>query len=181
MGALLSAPIAMIGSCAGSLVASCCATAACRAAGFGCIASSRAASITYIVLLTITVIAALGFGNGGGDIVIGGTYNSTADSWLTEMRDKAMGTVSGGGTRRNAPSHCPAAHSPPAAHPTQANRCGTRASGAHLATRTAGSSAARTCALAHSPSTDSPSSSPHSSVPWRCSRSAPQVYIYAHR
>ena len=97
MGALVSAPLAMVGSCAGSLLASCCATAACRAIGFGCLTSSRAASASYIALMVLSVIASLSFGNGGGDIVLGGTYNKTADGWLEQMKDQAMGSVSTGG------------------------------------------------------------------------------------
>lgn len=95
MGALISVPISMAASCAGSLFGSCCTALACKACSCACVATARASSVVYISLMAVAVVAALSFGGGGGDIVLGGTYNATADHWIDQMKAKAMGTVSG--------------------------------------------------------------------------------------
>ena len=100
MGALLTVPFSMAASCCGSLLASCCGALACKACGCACITTSRAASVAYILLLSLFVLCALAFGSGGGDIVLFGSgYNSTAEGWLEHMKEQAMGSASSSGER----------------------------------------------------------------------------------
>ncbi|EOD38002.1 hypothetical protein EMIHUDRAFT_351597 [Emiliania huxleyi CCMP1516] len=85
----------MAASCCGSLLASCCGALACKACGCACITTSRAASVAYILLLSLFVLCALAFGSGGGDIVLFGSgYNSTAEGWLEHMKEQAMSSAS---------------------------------------------------------------------------------------
>jgi len=111
MGAIISAPLSMLATCAGSLFGSCCASLACKACTCACVVSRKAASISYLVLVSVAVVAALLFDRCGGDIVIGGTVNATEESWLQQAKHAAMGTVSDGGASLwNGRFWCAAAH-----------------------------------------------------------------------
>ena len=115
MGAVLSlaaAPIGMMGTCCGSLLGSCAASLACKACSCACAVSQRTASILYIVLLFMSVLASLSFRYSGGDIVIGGSSNETIESDLIQqMKDAAVDhAVSSGQDWWNQRFGCAPAH-----------------------------------------------------------------------
>jgi hypothetical protein len=85
MGAVISAPLTMAGSCCGSLLGSCTATMCCKACSCACVASPKCTSIIYIIILMIFTLLALALRYSGGDIVIGGGYNASAESWIDHM------------------------------------------------------------------------------------------------
>ena len=115
MGAVLSlaaAPISMMGTCCGSLLGSCAATSLCKACSCACAVSQRTASILYITLLVVSVLASLSFRYSGGDIVIGGSSNETIEQDLIEeMKHAAVDhAVSSGQDWWNQRFGCAPAH-----------------------------------------------------------------------
>ena len=115
MGAVLSlaaAPIGMMGTCCGSILGSCAASLACKACSCACAVSQRTASILYIMLLFMSVLASLSFRYSGGDIVIGGSSNETIESDLIQqMKDAAVDhAVSSGQDWWNQRFGCAPAH-----------------------------------------------------------------------
>jgi len=110
MGALVSlaaAPASMMASCCASLAGGCIATALCKACSCYCTATQRITSVLYFGAVTIFVLLACYLRIYGGDIVIGGSFNSTEESIL----DKAahMGT-SGARDYWNNRFYCAPAH-----------------------------------------------------------------------
>ena len=115
MGAVLSlaaAPIGMMGTCCGSLLGSCAASLACKACSCACAVSQRTASILYITLLVVSVLASLSFRYSGGDIVIGGSSNETIErDLIEEMKHAAVDhAVSSGQDWWNQRFGCAPAH-----------------------------------------------------------------------
>jgi len=115
MGAVLSlaaAPIGMMGTCCGSILGSCAASLACKACSCACAVSQRTASILYIAVLVVSVLASLSFRYSGGDIVIGGSSNETIESDLIQqMKDAAVDhAVSSGQDWWNQRFGCAPAH-----------------------------------------------------------------------
>lgn len=94
---MISAPLGALGTCAGSIIGSCCASVACRACSCACYASQRVASVAYTLLISLAVFCALIFESGGGDIALGGSTNHTASSWMEHARNTAMHSVVSGG------------------------------------------------------------------------------------
>jgi len=92
MGAVVSlatAPLSMAATCCGSICGSCAASMLCKACACSCVATQKMSSILYIgILMTFTMLALL-FRYEGGDIVIGGTYNATAESIIDNMARKS--------------------------------------------------------------------------------------------
>ena len=91
MGAIFSVASSgagMLTGCAGSLLGTCFGTMACKACSCACVVPRKAASVIYLVLLTVTVVAALAFGMRGGDIVIGGTTDQDEVSALEKARER---------------------------------------------------------------------------------------------
>jgi len=93
MGGVLSAGL----TCLGSLAGGCCASMACKACSCACVMPVRAASVLYISIVSLSLIAALLFEFRGGDIVIGGGTDDDAvktdESWLTKAKEMAMGAA----------------------------------------------------------------------------------------
>lgn len=87
---LLSAPFSMASTCCGSLLGSCGATMCCKACSCKCMLSAKGASFGYIVLLSSFVMLALLFRYAGGDIVLGGSSNATANSLIQNAQDLAL-------------------------------------------------------------------------------------------
>jgi len=87
MGAMVSlatAPLSMMATCCGSLVGSCAASMICKACSCYCVASPRVTSCFYVGTLMLFVFLAICFRNQDGDIVIGGSYNSSEASIIHE-------------------------------------------------------------------------------------------------
>eukprot|EP00965_Chrysotila_dentata_P047292 1569529-Pleurochrysis_carterae.AAC.1 len=99
MGALVSlatAPLSMLGTCAGSLAGSCFAGLTCKACTCACILPSKLASMLYLFTVSLFVIMALLFEYEGGDIVIGGKTNQTEESIISQIQHAAMHSASSG-------------------------------------------------------------------------------------
>ena len=98
MGAIFSVASSgagMLTGCAGSLLGTCCGTMVCKACSCACVLPNKAASIFYLVLMTVTVGAALLFGMRGGDIVIGGTTDQDEVNYLEKAREQMIHTATG--------------------------------------------------------------------------------------
>lgn len=90
MGAIISMPLGLAATCCGSLAGTCISSALCKACGCACVASQRATSVIYILIMSFSVLAALLFRFNGGDIVLGGGYNSSASSIIDSSIDAAL-------------------------------------------------------------------------------------------
>jgi len=124
MGAVVSlatAPLSMAATCCGSICGSCAASMLCKACACSCVATQKMASILYIsILLSFTMFALL-LRYEGGDIVIGGSYNATADNIIE--RHARSGTQGAIDHYWNDRFSCKPAH-PTGAIVCCANECG---------------------------------------------------------
>ena len=86
------APMAMAATCCGSVLGSCAASMLCKACSCYCVASPRIASGFYFGVLMFFAFFAMLLRFDGGDIVLGGDYNSTvSDSIINHAAH--MGTA----------------------------------------------------------------------------------------
>ena len=111
MGAVVSlatAPMAMAATCCGSVLGSCAASMLCKACSCYCVASPRIASGFYFGVLMFFAFFAMLLRFDGGDIVLGGDYNSTvSDSIINHAAH--MGTA-GALEYWNSRTECAPAH-----------------------------------------------------------------------
>jgi len=123
MGAAVSlatAPLSMAATCCGSICGSCAASMICKACGCSCVATHKMTSGLYIAILMVFTLLAVIFRYSGGDIVIGGTYNATADSILDKI---AKSSTQGALNYWNERFYCAPAH-PTGLIVCCANECG---------------------------------------------------------
>lgn len=89
MGAVVSlatAPMTMAAQCCGSLAGGCAASLLCKACSCSCVATPRMASGIYFATLAFCVFIAMWLDFYGGDIVLGGGYNTTEESILDRFK-----------------------------------------------------------------------------------------------
>jgi hypothetical protein len=90
MGSIISAPIGMAATCCGSLLGSCCASMTCKACSCACVLPKQVTSVAYLGTLAIFTFFAMMLRFSDNDIVIGGSYNATQASDITDAISKAL-------------------------------------------------------------------------------------------
>ena len=80
--------VVMAATCCGSIFGSCAASMLCKACGCSCVATQKMTSGLYLMILMLFTFLALIFRYDGGDLVIGGSYNATAERSIIQRMER---------------------------------------------------------------------------------------------